>query len=883
VSQSHLLAVAYLQARPGDNWRWAEGTRVLVSLDGRTLAFREEVEAVLARLGPDGLPPFSLVVTLLAACRGLVPEKDLLAASSGTDNEIDDSLRQLAEIELWPKDLIGTLEGKIVLAETVFEAIESVRLREAASEIVAGLKSGRLTETELNRPSESASRVNLLGNIQLLCRGLHGVTPESLALRIRTGLDQLPVSAQLLLKPSECIRRLLAQLKEDSELPGLARVTRDIMAAIYLPRALSETDQLALGGVSDITNRGSLDRLLLSELAHDDLTLATRVALGEALYIRREPPARHPRLAMAVLLDAGVRMWGLPRVFATAAALALIAKEDRSDEVRSFRATAKGIEPVDLLTRQGLMDHLAMLETDAQPGAALPDFCRELADLENVEAVVVTHRDALADPRFREALTQITHEPLYIAAVDRTGVFELHRHPLQGQKPIAEAAIVLDDLLGPSKTTPPLLDECRDPNLPLILSTVPFPFLLPVRGKVDRAIKLDDGGICVVNSRCLMLWANPNEGARLLTAALPIGPTALLHVDGERRVHVLKRCMQGERTPLVSVDLETGEIWTKSLAVGTLFEAVHIVGGILFVIVKGRILAFDLQSGDLLHRLWKLPPGTLWCHSRYFSSQRGWQFLNWDGFQVTLLPVPLPAQLRGKMIIGLFEREGYEGMWAVTEDGQIVSPGGAVVFQLHCAISLLGIATDGHQLAVRDRSQNTKKLVYLPTRRIVEFEGGRLSAETAVTLPKHSVRNRFTRIAVVSSHALWLCSLNQQWLQLVCAKNGICLVGAPQPQANPPSSHGFVPVPVARDALYLLKVATWQNGSQAFLDSRGILHLKSSDPALPEVSLVLTDGPLAVWSSDGLIAGPSFFIGQQTPAPIEQMWKRITDFIERAV
>ena len=40
---------------------------------------------------------------------------------------------------------------------------------------------------------------------------------------------------------------------------------------------------------------GDFDRLLVSELAHDDLTLSVRIALNEALYLRREAPARDPR------------------------------------------------------------------------------------------------------------------------------------------------------------------------------------------------------------------------------------------------------------------------------------------------------------------------------------------------------------------------------------------------------------------------------------------------------------------------------------------------------------------------------------------------------------------------------------------------------------
>jgi len=39
------------------------------------------------------------------------------------------------------------------------------------------------------------------------------------------------------------------------------------------PTRLGEREQLPIGGVADITNV-SLDRLLLSELAHDDLTLS---------------------------------------------------------------------------------------------------------------------------------------------------------------------------------------------------------------------------------------------------------------------------------------------------------------------------------------------------------------------------------------------------------------------------------------------------------------------------------------------------------------------------------------------------------------------------------------------------------------------------------
>ena len=50
-----------------------------------------------------------------------------------------------------------------------------------------------------------------------------------------------------------------------------------------------------------------------------------------------------------------------------------------------------------------------------------------------------------------------------------------------------------------------------------------------------------------------------------------------------------------------------------------------------------------------------------------------------------------------------------------------------------------------------------------------------------------------------------------------------------------------------------LSVATWPDGSRAVLDGGGLLHLRSSDPSIPECSIVLHDGETAGWVADGKI------------------------------
>ena len=244
--------------------------------------------------------------------------------------------------------------------------------------------------------------------------------------RRETGLNQPVEAAELDLAPAERTRRLIAGLQDDEELGGVARVARCLMAAVHLPRSLSDQEELPVGGVTDISNRGPLDRLLLSELAHDSLTLAVRIALREALYLRREAPPRNPPRHRAVLLDAGLRMWGVPRVFATGVALALAATASRQILVDVFRAAGRRAVPVELATRAGLLQHLAALEPDVQPGEALAAFL-SAASQEDApkEAIVVTGQDVADDPAFQRALAAMEVPSLYLATVNREGLFRL--------------------------------------------------------------------------------------------------------------------------------------------------------------------------------------------------------------------------------------------------------------------------------------------------------------------------------------------------------------------------------------------------------------------------------------------------------------------------
>jgi hypothetical protein len=892
-------------------WKWDEIGHAISWKDGETIAFRTEVAAVLRRLVAHGFPHFDAIVLFLAACRapgtiggvelekrGVLPSLETIDRDS---RRYRDLLQALEAISAISHSIRTTLEGKVEMAAMLFESGRVVEPADEAAVILRELEAAPPCELSLTTwlPRDK----DVLVRLAPLAAGAHRLAPDRLTLRQKTGLEQLPEPAPVKDAPPESLRALIARLEADEELGGLARLTTRLLAALTLPRAVSEPQDLPLGGVSDIANRGSLDRLLVSELAHDDLTFTVRVALSEALYLRREAPPRVPPQHRLVLVDSGLRMWGLPRVFGTAAALALAVSNDKRAQTTVYRARGSHLDVVDLATREGLVSHLASLETESHPGAALPVLHRLASDDDPAtEVVLITCQEVLADRAFERLLQESELPVLHVVTVSRSGELRLVRRTQQGSKLLREIRCPLEEILAPKRGVTPLVDRDIDPSLPAILRIDPFPLRLPHQIDPQRLWgDAESGALQLTTDGRLLHWNHPGWGPRQLSDTLPSGK---LHWHDPRRsssnrmTAVVGRLQQGELY-LLHVDLDSGKCWSRRLALQHANpQAVAGHAGAVFVIFADRIEVFSAEDSQPVESR-SLPKGMTWMRDRFFIHPEGAYALSFDGRAAVFEKVCGSRAWHESEMIGLFDLVGADGPVCVSARGEVhrsldliaptqhrkyfaiasersprrrasdASQGISFPLPRGGPFRLGAISGDGHRIVLLPATyqisgRGEQSWLLELGRNVVEvwYNPEMAAAGTLLKGIAHRpLRHRFASTYVDDGQIVLVGSSQRTHCRLTFDKSCRGIRLQPETAKSGGQRIPFVPTPSPPKTSYRLSVAHSEYGSRVYLDSRGLLHLKSCVPAIPELTLVLTEGMVAGWCANGGLFGPGYFTG----------------------
>ncbi len=916
-------ALAYLLPHRASAWRWTSDAQAIEWRDGRTIAFRKEIAAVIRRLSPIGLPPLGAIVYLLAATRDnwntgnnlAVIEKIVDGGVSEWGGkgaiqslmpsimrhrfrqELAEVMSDLEMVRALPDALRQNIAGKCALAELVFTGGgEKTWDASFAMDVLEQLHGDFDANAEKDAAHDAVIQRALQSELDVLRAGLGRASAESLEQFIRTGVERhvLPVDTDI--PPAVAVRGLLRDLRDDSTLAGLSQLALDILAAMHIPRALMSREEIPVGGVSDISNRGPLDRLLLSELAHDGLILAIRVAMGEALYLRRESPARHPPVGRAIFIDTGIRMWGVPRLFATAVALALVASGDQRAAIQVHRNRALEIMPVNLLNREGILQHLEAFEPAPHPGPSIDEWHALVTDPGAfAERFIITHEDVLADPLFLRHLRTTGIGTCYVATVARDGTFVVWSFTEAGRKEISRAKLAVENILSPPKPKSAPLPTSGDPGFATILHMVQLPLLLPAAYDARFIVSTQRFGIIgIARGRRLVRWTGTHKGAQQLADELPPGRLWGLFVDEDRdAIHIaIGRHNSGDL--LIHTVNPNNGITRQWIATQANPSQMFFRDGQLYIVGKSTVRIVTPHT-DLPATVINIPSGVHWQRDRFFRSgyHQGALIVTPQGFET----------ITKEACAGAFDRTG-TGPWLLTREGQLKpSVGDPLSYGTlpHTVfVSIIAASPDGQRIVAATRNLDPKDKTFggtaaldldQPSPKWVKLNWSRaelpswtLGARRSwVTAHSVNVRNRFTTIFAGSNDSLILTTRKKEQLLTFGVDSDNRLQLRPCTTPRPTSRTAYIPFVrmTSPHRRFRLDVAKWNDGSRAYLDSRGMLHLVSSDRKLPQLTLTLSNAPCAGWTSTGQTFGWSYFLFGEATTDALTAREIIREFVGR--
>jgi hypothetical protein len=795
-------------------WRWSE-EGVAEWQNGTTIAYAQELIPLLAELAPDGLPPLGAALLVLAACsenwkdssaemgplQGLVkglppaegqPATDELLYLVRVASGFLDIIRALptelrtgrAKLHLLRELLPGQgFEGKGQHLPETSLTMPAKQLKQLMAEIGSDPPTLEL----LTLPTEPVTRQEVQADLLYFDRALSRFTVHSLELRLRTSLTALPepLALDLPTPPADAEPTptdLLAELAQDAPTAGLARLAQRLAALLHLPQHAEGAGSLPLGGVADVANRGTFDRLLLSELAQDDLSLTARLVHGEALYLRREePPAPQPP-PRVVLVDTTIQLWGEPRVFALAAALAVAHPARARQQPRVAAYALGGTQPqsLDLFTKAGVTEALGYLDPALHCGPALNTLLRTPSTAPT-DYLLITEAEAATHPDFSRHLAEAAPALRFLLTVARGGELAFYEFR-QGRRTLLSTLHVdLEELLfaklpgsrrrlpvpAPSQLVPPAFlktDPC-----PLALPTVDFQ---PTADSYHYQAYIYDakfGLVGLTTTRRLLHWPRRDQGARELMHVLEEGKTCL-GFDGAGTVYLL-------------------------FVGGTRNESVR-----LYIIPHPAVVAPTLHD---------------------FSTELG--------------QLPGIRNLTADLVV----KDAFFG----DKDS----------FYLHTPAGFLALLCKGA----------TPRLVSLA---FTPATAARFRA-TPGQLKKfvNNGYNVLQRISRVGVNALGELTVGNH--SLIKTPPNVLKLQANKLAASPSERTAYFAEDIYAlhpNRLIRFQYAAWPDGSVAITDSRGLLHLRSADTHLPEITLTLVLGKsIAAWADagpDGTVCGSPYYV-----------------------
>ncbi|MBL7706522.1 MAG: hypothetical protein JNM21_13335 [Taibaiella sp.] len=455
---------AYFQSYEDYFWQWESDEDVpdakgntdnnLLSVPGYgAIAYRVLVEELLNLLQPNGLPPFGSFLMMLAACQKRYEH-----------NGCFDIIRQLPQSKLEyieayireASDFIHKLEAlpsyikqgqnRVILFQTLLKSTYHMH-SPGSSEILLRKLAKRpykLAECAQKKPLTEAV---VLRDIRFLALLDKQFPTTGSIIKAVEGILAEPELEEELIEEAVGVdedKDFIQQLIEEPKTFQVGSLIKRIWSGLKIPmRHLSPGEQ-PIGGISDMTNKGELHRMLLSEFANEEEVFLSRVANNEALYIQREIPPEENIFERVLLIDASLKNWGTPKILAFAAALAIV-KHPKANTTCKVFILGETFREALVNEVQQVIESLNQVSPVLEVSGAMHAFFEAHAD-QSLEVFLLTHEENLEVAAMQQAVQEHRDQLKYIVTTSLAGELNIFAYNKGTKKQLQKMVLPLEEL-----------------------------------------------------------------------------------------------------------------------------------------------------------------------------------------------------------------------------------------------------------------------------------------------------------------------------------------------------------------------------------------------------------------------------------------------------
>ncbi|GAB2647807.1 hypothetical protein GCM10027035_46810 [Emticicia sediminis] len=485
----------YFQSYQDYFWQWEENGEVLSIPKGNTIAYKKAVSEMLEFLAPQGLPSFGSVLLVFIA----------------TNPNAKDSIYSLSKAFLYKNNLQDSTIAFLELLESVPQIYKGTKkkllfqaLFENCHNNISYHKSKRFL-AEFSRDSWNKNvTIQKPYNLNVQYKDLRIF--ETLTKRFRSVNDiikkiaSLPdIQEDILLDEEDNIndsigqKDIVEQLIENNKTFHIGALIKRIWGGLNIPFHNVLPSHQPFGGVSDLTNKGDFDKLLISEFANDDIIFLSRLANNEALYYHRETPPTNNNLKRFILIDVSLKNWGTPKAIAFAVMLA-IAKHPKTDIDCEVFLLGERIHPISIESLDDIIDALQILEGSLHLAGGLELFIKEYGNTTNVEMILISSKDAINTTDVFKILSQSQSRLRYQIFVDAEGKIDVFKRLQNSQQHIQTLRLDIHAIWESEKKA------SKKQIIPQRSVENKYPILVKTPSSCKNLLLASDGSILLITS-----------------------------------------------------------------------------------------------------------------------------------------------------------------------------------------------------------------------------------------------------------------------------------------------------------------------------------------------------------------------------------------------